>query len=201
MIPLPLGAAALSVLELDETHVGQFMLSRPIVFGPLLGWLLGSLTLGIVIGGIFELLTLEGVPVGAALPPSPALSAGSALLLVLGPAPAPIELAVPAGIGVGQLHARAEAWLRQRRNPLGREAAAELSAGRPCLGKTVFSCVLAEWLLSLATLLLAAYGLRPALSALWSVFPDVWRAGFEQALALAPWLGAAVLGAALRGRK
>lgn len=61
-------AAAGAFIGLDRTAAGQFMFSQPIVAGPLVGWLLGDVTTGLVIGVILELIWLMDMPVGTFVP-------------------------------------------------------------------------------------------------------------------------------------
>jgi mannose PTS system EIIC component len=64
-----IGALVAIVLGLDRTAAGQFMISRPIVAGPLTGFLLGEPMVGLQVGALIELLWLGRLPVGAAIPP------------------------------------------------------------------------------------------------------------------------------------
>ncbi len=52
------------LLALDATSVGQFMVSRPLVAGALIGWLLGDPPLGFTIGAVLELYLLVSFPTG-----------------------------------------------------------------------------------------------------------------------------------------
>ena len=61
-------AVAGGVIGLDRTAAGQFMISQPIVAGPLTGWMLGDPTAGIVIGATMELVWLLDMPVGTFVP-------------------------------------------------------------------------------------------------------------------------------------
>jgi PTS system mannose-specific IIC component len=54
---------------LDRTAALQFMLSRPIVAGPLTGLVLGEPLVGLQAGMLVELLWLGRLPVGASIPP------------------------------------------------------------------------------------------------------------------------------------
>ena len=54
---------------LDRTAALQFMLSRPIVAGPLTGLILGEPLIGLQAGMLVELLWLGRLPVGALIPP------------------------------------------------------------------------------------------------------------------------------------
>ena len=55
-------------LCLDRVACGQFMFSRPIVAGTIIGWLNGNSPLGLLTGSLLELLWLHELPVGCAIP-------------------------------------------------------------------------------------------------------------------------------------
>ncbi len=69
-------AFVMGLLSLDTTAVGQFMVSRPIVVGPLVGWMLGDVGLGLAVGALVELIWISDLPVGAHLPIDLTLLAG-----------------------------------------------------------------------------------------------------------------------------
>lgn len=54
---------------LDRVALVQSMISRPLVAGPLTGWVLGNPLVGLEVGMLLELLWLGRLPVGAAIPP------------------------------------------------------------------------------------------------------------------------------------
>jgi mannose/fructose/N-acetylgalactosamine-specific phosphotransferase system component IIC len=56
------------VISLDFTACGPFMVSQPLVCGPLFGWLLGHVVVGVVIGGVVQLLWMDLSPVGVGIP-------------------------------------------------------------------------------------------------------------------------------------
>lgn len=56
------------VIALDFTAMGPFMLSQPLVCGPLFGWMMGHVAVGIIIGGIMQLLWMDLSPVGVGIP-------------------------------------------------------------------------------------------------------------------------------------
>jgi mannose/fructose/N-acetylgalactosamine-specific phosphotransferase system component IIC len=69
MVVSILGVALLcGIIGLDRTAAGQFMISQPIVAGPLTGWLLGDVTAGAVIGATLELIWVLDLPVGTFVP-------------------------------------------------------------------------------------------------------------------------------------
>jgi mannose/fructose/N-acetylgalactosamine-specific phosphotransferase system component IIC len=55
-------------IGLDRTAVGQFMVSQPLVAGPITGWLLGDATTGLIIGGVLELIWILDIPIGNFVP-------------------------------------------------------------------------------------------------------------------------------------
>src|SRR3979490_981304 len=56
------------VISLDFTACGPFMVSQPLVCGPLFGWLMGQTAVGVVLGGIGQLLWVDLSPVGVGIP-------------------------------------------------------------------------------------------------------------------------------------
>ncbi len=69
MVLAVLGVAlAGGIIGLDRTAAGQFMISQPIVAGPLTGWLLGDTTAGMVIGATLELIWVLDLPIGTFVP-------------------------------------------------------------------------------------------------------------------------------------
>jgi PTS system mannose-specific IID component len=53
----------------SEDFLGTTLLGRPLVLGPLVGWVLGDLHLGVSIGATLELIFMGNIKVGAAIPP------------------------------------------------------------------------------------------------------------------------------------
>jgi mannose/fructose/N-acetylgalactosamine-specific phosphotransferase system component IIC len=53
----------------DATAVGQFMISRPLFCGPVIGYIMGDIVAGLYVGIIIELLWITAVPLGNAVPP------------------------------------------------------------------------------------------------------------------------------------
>ncbi len=62
------GVLAGAVLWMDRVFVFQFMVSRPMIMGPLIGLVMGDMRTGLLIGVSLELLWLNSPPVGAYLP-------------------------------------------------------------------------------------------------------------------------------------
>lgn len=71
------------LVGLDRVAFAQFMISRPIVVGPLTGWVLGNTLIGLEVGMLVELLWLGRLPVGAAIPPDDTQIALGATVMAL----------------------------------------------------------------------------------------------------------------------
>ncbi len=57
-----------AVLSADITMFGQFMISRPIFCGPLFGYILGDIHTGLWLGMIVEMMWINEIPMGVAVP-------------------------------------------------------------------------------------------------------------------------------------
>lgn len=102
-----------TVVSLDGTSVGQVMISRPIVAGPLAGWIAGSPEAGLAAGFVLELLYLPVLPVGGGRFPevgAGAVAGGAAAAVAQGPGG--LAAGVLLGIAVGALGGRSIRWLR-----------------------------------------------------------------------------------------
>jgi len=58
-----------ALIYLDRTHALQMMISRPVVTGPIIGFLAGDVSMGLLMGAIIELLWIRDIPVGSFVPP------------------------------------------------------------------------------------------------------------------------------------
>jgi len=65
---LAIAAVWAGVISLDFTACGPFMVSQPLVCGPLFGWLMGQVVVGVIIGGIVQLLWMDLSPIGVGIP-------------------------------------------------------------------------------------------------------------------------------------
>lgn len=192
-----LAAGAVSVLELDGVAVGQFMLSRPLVVGPVLGVAFGHPDQGLLIGAVIELLGLSELPVGGHLPLNGTVACAGALLLAFGPVALPLELSLPAGLVAGWLHSLGESALRQRRAALCRVVEVSVSQGARPLFAFLSARSLARQACWTAFVLAVALGAAPVLSWVWLRAPETLKAGLSVGLAASPCLAAASLLSAL----
>lgn len=100
-------------LAMDETSVGQFMVSRPLVAGTLTGMLVGDPTAGLALGSILELFYLAHFHVGGARFPESVPAAITAVAVAAAaPGPGGLALGLVGGLGLGEIGGRSIAWLR-----------------------------------------------------------------------------------------
>ncbi|MFH0961022.1 MAG: PTS sugar transporter subunit IIC [Pseudomonadota bacterium] len=63
---------------LDRYQIGQLLLSRPVVVGPVVGWALGNVSTGLAVGALFEVLWLRRPPIGGFIAPEVTFSSSIA---------------------------------------------------------------------------------------------------------------------------
>ncbi|MDX6768233.1 MAG: PTS sugar transporter subunit IIC [Elusimicrobiota bacterium] len=179
------GAAAVAAAELDTASIGPFLLSRPIVLGPLLGAALGEPGRGAALGAALELCSLRALPVGGALSWNAAVAAGTAVLLCAGPSRLPPEGAFFAGLLAGRLHQAAETRLRASRAAFGRAADRDAAKGRSLLGAYLASSLLAQFTMTALLVFLVLRLAQPVWSGLagWKTLGGALRTVFM----VAPW--------------
>ncbi len=190
-----------TVAGLDRTALVQCMLCRPIVAGPLTGWLLGAPETGLLVGLLMELLWLGRLPVGAAIPPDDTQVAvgGTTLAIALGPS-LPMSgaglvilcllVAIPLG-KIGQLFDRAA---RHRNERLVAQAESALAEGR--LGVVEYSHLLglAHFALAaLATFVVIIVGGGLFLQALGPALADLGERAAAPLQLMLPLVGIGVL--------
>lgn len=64
-----------SFIALDKYALGEFGISQPLISGTIIGAICGDIGTGILLGAIFQLICLGGMPIGREIPPD-AQSAG-----------------------------------------------------------------------------------------------------------------------------
>jgi mannose/fructose/N-acetylgalactosamine-specific phosphotransferase system component IIC len=80
----------------------QFQLARPLVVGPIIGALLGDVTMGLKIGAELELIWMGIVGIGAAVPPDVVVGTGLATsLAILSNAGTEVALALAVPVAMG----------------------------------------------------------------------------------------------------
>jgi len=82
------------IIGLDRTAAGQFMISQPIVAAPFMGWVLGDMAAGLVVGAALELVWVLDMPIGTFVPADATIGAVSATAVAAigspGGAPLPV---------------------------------------------------------------------------------------------------------------
>lgn len=68
-------AAVGGLIWLDRFQLFQIMISRPLVAGPIIGWILGNFEAGLASGMLYELLWLRRPPIGSYIPPDVTMGA------------------------------------------------------------------------------------------------------------------------------
>lgn len=133
-------SAISGLLGLDATAAVQVMVSRPLVVGGLVGWLMGDAPLGLAIGSLVEMLWIGGVPVGSLVPPDGTQAAAFAAVAAIqlkaasvypGAPQAAGSVALVASVAVGALGAQAEILQRRLAGTLSRRAERAVEAGQP----------------------------------------------------------------------
>ncbi len=104
------------LLGLDGTSVGQFMISRPLVVGTVVGGLLGDAPTGAAIGALLELYLIVSFPTGGArFPDGASATVAAAAAAVAGDGAGALPIACMIGLVWGQLGGWS-VWLIRRRN-------------------------------------------------------------------------------------
>ncbi len=106
-------AALGGTLALDETSFGQFMVSRPLVVGVLVGWVLGFPSTGFTVGAVLELFYLAHFHVGGARFPESAPATITAVAAAAAhPGAGGLALGLIAGLVAGEIGGRSIVALR-----------------------------------------------------------------------------------------
>lgn len=92
--------AGLMWLIFFDKYVTQFFTYRPIIVGPLVGLIMGNLSMGLEVGVIIELMFLGQVFVGTALPPEETFSTGiaAAFACITGSSTVALATALPLAV-------------------------------------------------------------------------------------------------------
>lgn len=89
----------IAFISLDQTAVGQIMLSQPLVGGAIIGAVFGDPAGGLTAGAFFQFLSLADLRIGSSIPPDTALAGlvGTALFVVC---PGPQDMGGTAYLGL-----------------------------------------------------------------------------------------------------
>lgn len=186
-----------ALLSLDAAAVGQWMFSRPIVLGPLLGFALGNVSVGFWVGAMVELIWISVIPIGIGVPPDVGIVAALSILWshAMPNTPSPQALcllSVAIAIPFGVLFKRLDILQRTFSKYLVRQVEAGVMAGRfQRIGQMVFAGIALSYLRSFLFLFIVGAGGGALISSLYDftlTTPAVLR-GLLYAANLMPILG------------
>jgi len=144
-----------AVLTLDRWPVLQTMASRPLVVGPLVGFVLGDVENGVLWGAVFEIAFLGILPVGAARYPNETIATvvGTTVAIVGARSGAiPAGWAVAAGLAAGWVGERADRLHRRWNGRLAARVRKRLAEGDPdVLGRAIAGGVAGGFVLGVIT--------------------------------------------------
>lgn len=191
--------AAAALLELDNVQAGQFLFARPAFAGPVLGWLSGCPLEGARIGLLTELMFMDFMSVGGAVPPN-GLVAAAVGVLVFSWARLPESLAFFAGLAAGRLYRFAEARLRSSRSSWTASVEDEVRRGDLRLGRRVTLALLSEG--AVTGLFISLFALVFFCAAMPAGKLDLAKpyGALDFAYSLMPWLGLSCLYFRFRGQ-
>jgi mannose/fructose/N-acetylgalactosamine-specific phosphotransferase system component IIC len=186
------------ILGLDRTAAGQFMLSQPIVAGPLTGWLLGDPTAGIVIGATLELIWVLDLPIGTFVPANATVETVSATAIAAlgspGGASLPvIGFSIVLTMALVPITMKADGLVRQWNSRLADAAFAESDGpGGSVLARIQYAGIALFFLKSFALyILFLPIGI--AAIALFGQLPDVFQRALSLFVRLLPIVGVALV--------
>ena len=185
-----------------ECAIGNSMVQRPIVMGPLVGLVLGDLQTGLLVGATLELAFMGNVTIGAALPPE--ITAGSILgtaFAITSGSGADVALALALPIATVALLVKNTYYLVVRSWFLHRadryvEAGDDKGVARMHL--------LSFWSYAIVmSVIIAAcfYAGSPAVEAFLAVIPQFVKDGLSVAAGILPALGFALLASMLVNKR
>lgn len=125
-------ATAGALLSLDAVHVAQVMVSRPVVVGPVAGWILGDVATGLWAGALVELVWISVLPIGPYTPPDATVATLAAVAVAVpwGGGPAAVAAGIAVGVPVGIAGRKIDVALRRRLTRASERVVAALEAGR-----------------------------------------------------------------------
>jgi len=101
MITILLLSIFIAIVITENYGYGYWMVSRPIVAGPLIGLIMGDLTTGLIVGGSIELMYMGVLPIGGSVPPNAQIAGMLSTVFAINNGGNPeigIALALPIGL-------------------------------------------------------------------------------------------------------
>ena len=114
-----------AIISLDVTACWQIMISRPIIIGPVIGYLCGDFSHGIITGAMLELIWINTLPLGASIPLDAAattvVATASAIFMErwwTGTEPAAIAIGLAYALPLGVIFKKLDIFIRRFSNNL-----------------------------------------------------------------------------------
>jgi PTS system mannose-specific IIC component len=187
------------ILCLDRVFL-QFMVSRPIVAAPLVGFLLGDIYTGLIAGAFVELFWIDRLPIGLYIPPNDtitailiAASSVEAGRAIGGVTPGLTALSVLAFVPFGHFAQKVDLSVVKGSEKTAAIVLREVSEGRDInLSCRHFSPLLKTFLFSTGFIMLALFAGIPFLAALYSALPAWATDGLDRLYPMLPLIGTTV---------
>ena len=178
----------IALLELDTTYVGQFLISRPLFIGTIIGALTGNLFLGLQVGIFTELIYIDYMPIGGSIPPSGTITAALTLLMNYF-FKMDIYFAFFVGIVCGQMFAFLERYLRNKRGKILEKIEKKLVEMKTTPGKIIFNSILTEFIAVFVFVALSMIVFGPLFAYLHQDISEKVHVAFKFAYYVVPWVG------------
>ncbi len=185
-----------ALLELDTTYAFQLLLSRPIIAGPLFGWLIGDMSAGVQVGIFAELLFTDVSPLGGIIPPSGVVGSVVPLLLYA----QGIELCFGFFLGVlgAVLYSFFDALLRKTRFDWLIFLEKRIDRKPTDIKRTIAVTLLLSFLMSFIFISVLAWGSSQLMFILYPYISARTHFAFQLAYLAVPWIGLSTLIPAFR---
>ncbi|MBR4508156.1 MAG: PTS sugar transporter subunit IIC [Elusimicrobiaceae bacterium] len=192
MLELIIACAALALLEMDTTYLGQFLFSRPACTGAIMGYICGDFFLGLQLGVFTELLFIDFVPVGGFVPPSGAICAGIGVILSTY-FNMDIYFSFFIGLILSLLFAFVEKALRKYRSKLLPSIEKQLIEGSLTPSSLIAQSFLVEYMAVFIFVLIMITLFGPAFCYIDGNIPKSLHIAFKFSYFLVPWIGLSML--------
>lgn len=187
------GLCALAAfLELDAVYAGQFLLSRPVVAGTLLGVLCGDIKTGVQLGIWTEFLMLDQLPVGGYVPPSGGVCVASAFIMAY-LCMLPVSFSFLLGIIIGKAYSHMESRLRTWRNSWNQAIEQAVQREPGALNFWMAKSIAVQFAAGFVFIWLGVQLLSLAGAYIWPRLPEELCSAVDLAYFAVPWIGMASL--------
>ena len=191
---------AAAIMELDTVYAGQFLLSRPVIAGTILGYAAQNTAAGVVLGMWFELLYCGLVPVGSVILPSGVISVACAVI-----AADMFGMYIPAAFMLGLLGAKGfcmlEEKMRRMRSGWNEKIARQTAAEYDVVDLWIYRSLVSQFALGFIYLVLFGVTAAPLAAYIMGHAPEAVTKALRLGFLMVPWIGAAMLFENLREPK